>query len=90
MSVSKASLRGLRMSERIKKMREAAPTRPTVKVTPKDDTIRRVLKHPRGGGFPKEGPATWPDDRFTFRRLRDGDITVSDGERRAHRNDDAA
>jgi hypothetical protein len=75
MGVSKASLRGLRMNERIKKMREQAPHWPTVKVTPKDDTMRRLLKHPRAGGFPKSGAAEWPDDRFTKRRLADGDIT---------------
>jgi hypothetical protein len=33
------------------------------------------LKHPRAGGFPKSGGAEWPDDRFTKRRLADGDIT---------------
>ena len=78
MSVSKASLRGLRMSERLQKMREAANERTAevVMVTPKNDTIRRVLKHPRGGGFPKDGAAQWPNDRFTQRRIRDGDITV--------------
>jgi hypothetical protein len=37
--------------------------------------MRRLLKHPRAGGFPKSGGAEWPDDRFTKRRLADGDIT---------------
>ena len=78
MGVSKASLRGLRMDERIRKIREQANKvqRPTVKVTPKDETLRRLLKHPRAGGFRKEGSAEWPDDRFTQRRIRDGDVTV--------------
>jgi hypothetical protein len=78
MGVSKASLRGLRIDERIRKIREQANKvhRPTLKVTPKDDTLRRLLKHPRAGGFRAEGSAEWPDDRFTQRRIRDGDIKV--------------
>jgi hypothetical protein len=83
--VSKASLRGLRMNDRIKKMREEAAKvqRPTVKVTPKDDTMRRLLRHPRAGGFRKDGSAEWPDDRFTRRRIRDGDVIVVDNEQKA-------
>jgi hypothetical protein len=78
MAVSKASLRGLRMNERIQKMREAQKEmQKTVKVTPKTDVLRKLLKHPRAGGFPKDGAAEWPDDSFTQRRERDGDITVA-------------
>jgi hypothetical protein len=79
MGVSKASLRGLRMNERIEKMREQAAKvqRPTIKVTPKDDTMRKLLQHPKAGGFPVDGSADWPNDRFTQRRIRDGDVTVA-------------
>jgi hypothetical protein len=77
MAVSKASLRGLRMSERMEKIREGNKgLLKTVKVTPKNDTLRKLLRHPRAGAFPKDGPAEWPDDRFTKRRLADGDISV--------------
>ena len=77
MGVSKASLRGLRFSARLEKMREAAQQHvKTVQVTPTKEDYRRVLKHPRAGGFPKSGSAAWPLDRFTERRLRDGDIKV--------------
>ena len=77
MSVSKASLRGLRFSARMEKMREAAQQlQKTVQVTPANEDYRRVLKHPRAGGFPKSGSAAWPLDRFTERRLRDGDIKI--------------
>ncbi len=76
MAVSKASLRGLRMNERLEKMREASKAaQKTVRVTPENDAMRRLLKHPHAGGFPKEGTAEWPDDRFTKRRIADGDIT---------------
>ena len=58
-------------------MREAAQQHvKTVQVTPTKDDYRRVLKHPKGGGFPKSGSAAWPLDRFTERRIRDGDIKV--------------
>jgi hypothetical protein len=90
MGVSKASLRGLRMNERIKKMREEASKahRPTVKVTPKNDTLRKILKHPRAGGFPKEGSAEWPDDRFTQRHIKDGDVKAENGGGGRHRRHD--
>jgi len=79
MSVSKASLRGLRFSARMEKMREAAQQQQkTVQVTPANEDYRRVLKHPRAGGFPKSGSAAWPLDRFTERRIRDGDIKVEE------------
>jgi hypothetical protein len=79
MAVSKASLRGLRMNERMEKMREAnKAAQKTVRVTPANDTMRRLLKHPHAGGFAKEGGADWPDDRFTKRRIADGDIKRED------------
>jgi hypothetical protein len=76
--VSKSSLRGLRQRERMEKIREARPA--GVRVTPANDEMRRLLKHPKSGGFRKEGSVEWPDDRFTKRRLADGSITrESDG-----------
>jgi len=36
----------------------------------------RFRWHPGGTLFDSTGMADWPDDRFTFRRLRDGDITL--------------
>ena len=47
-----------------------------MKVYPKDDKIRGFLKHPSGVGFKEYGPANWPKDAFTLRRLRDGDIVL--------------
>jgi hypothetical protein len=70
---SKAALRGLRTRERITKMQVAAS--PGIRVVPANDDGRRLLKHPRSGGFPAEGGAEWPDDRFTKRRLADGSVT---------------
>jgi hypothetical protein len=76
---SKASLRGLRTKERMEKMRAQVP--PGIPVVPANDDGRRLLKHPKGGGFPKEGSATWPNDTFTRRRLADGSIR-REGEKR--------
>jgi len=70
---SKAALRGLRTRDRITAMQTAGP--PPVAVLPVDDDGRRLLKHPKGGGFPASGSALWPDDRFTKRRLADGSVT---------------
>lgn len=75
--VSKASLRGLRQRERMEKMREALPS--GVRVTPANENMRKLLKHPKSGGFRKEGSVEWPNDRFTKRRLADGSITREGG-----------
>lgn len=48
-----------------------------VKVLPKNDTMRRLLRHPSNNvAFQVEGPADWPDDSFTHRRIADGDVTI--------------
>lgn len=49
-----------------------------MKIWPRDDTIRKTLKHPTGGGF-REGmstPAEWPRDQFTTRRIQDGSVVL--------------
>lgn len=48
-----------------------------MKVWPKNDTMRKLLKH-GVVGFPGEGPAEWPDDTFTHRRIEDGDVTTEE------------
>ncbi len=56
-------------------------------VWPKDEKTRKILRHPQGssrGGydswlaFPSEGPADWPNDQFTARRIADGDVLTED------------
>lgn len=49
-----------------------------MKVWPKNEQMRKLLKHPNGTGFRDAGSAEWPDDSFTARRIRDGDVTISD------------
>ena len=59
--------------ERVRKMRPPQG----IRVEPKNEDIRRVLKHPRGMiGFRSEGSIEWPNDTFTHRRIRDGDVIV--------------
>ena len=70
--VTTVSLRAQRQRDRMEKLRAAIP--PGIRVLPSNDDMRRVLKHPTAGGFRKEGGATWPNDRFTKRRLADGSI----------------
>jgi hypothetical protein len=49
-----------------------------VKVVPKNDDIRNLLKHPTAGPFRSEGSSDWPDDSFTHRRIQDGDVTIEE------------
>lgn len=78
-SLSKASLRGLRIKERLEKMRETAP--PGVRVVPANDDVRKLMGHPKVGRFPNEGGTVWPNDRFTKRRIADGSVTVEKDEK---------
>jgi hypothetical protein len=51
-----------------------------VRVLPKNDEMRKYLKH--GGtrvGFLAEGSVEWPNDQFTRRRLKDGDVILEGG-----------
>ena len=51
----------------------------TMKVWPTSDLMRTQLKHPAGNiPFREEGPAEWPDDSFTHRRIMDGDVTTEE------------
>jgi len=46
-----------------------------MKVWPKNDAIKSSLKHvPTGKGFGDDGTGDWPEDNFTHRRIRDGDL----------------
>jgi len=51
-----------------------------IRVFPRDEGIRKHLKHPIGRrGFENYPEGTpWPYDQFTMRRLRDGDVTSPD------------
>jgi hypothetical protein len=49
-----------------------------MKVWPKNDEMRKILRHPIAGAFREEGPADWPDDQFTARRIADGDVTAEE------------
>jgi hypothetical protein len=49
-----------------------------MKVWPKDDHIRKLIKHPAAGPFGAEGPADWPEDQYTTRRIADGDVTTEE------------
>jgi hypothetical protein len=48
-----------------------------VNVLPKNEDIARVVRHPSGVRFRSLiDPVAWPSDQFTFRRIKDGDVTV--------------
>ena len=67
-------MRSERRQERVAKVARG----PGIRVLPKNDKIRKYIKHyPSGIGFPSgDGSVEWPNDRFTQRRLRDGDVTI--------------
>jgi len=64
-----------KMRDRAERMRKLT-MRPGIRVLPRDDDMRRLLKHPKAGGFRSEGSLEWPDDNFTQRRLRDGSVIL--------------
>jgi len=59
------------------------------------DHVRRLIKHPRAGGFRSDGSdVEWPNDAFTRRRIKDGDIeaveeqAAATDKQKAHRQED--
>lgn len=65
---------------KIKEVRDATMI-PMVRVLPRDEIIRKHIAHMPGNiRFPKDGPARWPFDKFTKRRIADGDVTVATDE----------
>jgi hypothetical protein len=63
--------------------------RPGIRVVPANDDMRRLLKHPLTGHFRAEGGLEWPNDTFTFKRLRDGNIIrESEVKAKANREDE--
>ena len=57
--------------------------RPGIRVEPRDDDMRRLLKHPNGVRFRSEGSIEWPDDQFTHRRIADGTVKVVEGQQQS-------
>jgi hypothetical protein len=66
---------GQRQKARLQRLRVPAPIK-SVRVEPRDATMRRLLKHPKAGGFRSEGSIEWPDDTFTHRRLKEGSVRL--------------
>lgn len=50
-----------------------------VGVLPRDEAIRKHLKHPIGRRFENyPAPTPWPYDQFTMRRILEGAVTTTD------------
>jgi len=55
-----------------------------MKVYALKDNVKKFIKHvPTGYKFDANGVSDWPDDQFTRRRLRDGDISLEPPKRGA-------
>jgi hypothetical protein len=73
-----------RANARLQRVKDARPKMPGIRVVPADgdgwtaDDMRKLLKHPKAGGFRADGDIEWPDDTFTNRRLREGSIKLSE------------
>ena len=60
------------------------------------EAVHKFVRHPRAGGFRSDQNQTveWPNDAFTRRRIRDGDIEVVEQQadmtdkQKAHRQED--
>ena len=76
--------RSQQIADRKKRMAELAPKIERVRVTPANDDLRRIMRHPNGMKFPPQGSVEWPMDQFTRRRIKDGSVTVEE-KREEHR-----
>jgi len=75
MSEPEKSARLKQIEARRERLKQTMPQRPSgVRVLPRDDTIRKGIKHPSGAKFPASGSVEWPLDSFTRRRLADGTV----------------
>jgi hypothetical protein len=61
--------------------------RRVVRVVPKNDQLRKYLKHPSRGALNAEGSTEWPNDQFTRRRIKAGDVTVEEATAREAKTD---
>jgi hypothetical protein len=80
--------RTLSIEARKKRMKELSKPAARVRVTPGNDDMRRVLKHPSGVGFAEAGSTEWPHDQFTRRRIQDGSVKVEEHRADEHRTPD--
>jgi hypothetical protein len=86
------ALRGQRKKDRQDRILVGMGARPpqTVKVEPRDDDVKRVLKHPRAGAFKSTGSTEWPMDQFTQRRINDGSVKLAEEKRSSSSSSDAS
>jgi hypothetical protein len=69
--------RASRREARRRRLQLIAGDRPTtVKVFAANETMREVLRHPRGGRFRDtiDQAVEWPNDTFTTRRIAEGSV----------------
>src|SRR5215469_13804751 len=59
---------------------KAANKIPPLRVVPAPgrEHLRKILVHPNGVRLRNEGSTEWPNDRFTQRRIDDGDIKIAE------------
>ena len=70
-----------RREKKLARMRQTNTDIQVLRVEPANELMREILEHPNGTMFRARGAAEWPDDVFTQRRLRDGDIVLAEDQR---------
>ena len=66
------------LAARRERLKKFMPKQPRVRVLPANEDFRQVIKHPSGIRFPEEGSVEWPMDKFTRKRIAEGDVTVEE------------
>jgi hypothetical protein len=66
------------LAARNARLKKITPRPPRVRVLPANEDFRQVIKHPSGIRFPEQGSVEWPLDKFTKKRIAEGDVTVED------------
>ena len=83
-TVLPATGRGARRKAQLKAIADARANVVTrVRVEPRDDNMRRLLRHPNGMAFRTKGSVEWPNDTFTKRRLKDGSVKLAEEKKTA-------
>ena len=58
---------------------------PPLTVYATKENIKKYIRHPSAiTHFDSSGRAVWPDDQFTRRRIRDGDVTTEAPDSKGH------
>lgn len=82
----KRSLRMQRREERMKLARKLTEVT-RVRVSPANERMRRVIRHPRFGGFRSSGSIELPLDTWLKRRIKEGSVVLESAQQARKRQE---